>query len=375
MTLRVLSAEPDGTGKPIDPQALEAAIRSGWVWIDMEAEDATELEIVAGLLGLDSMAISDAIEDEDHAKLDDFGDHLLLILHGLAEADDGDISTYELDCFLTETALVTVRSGPSRSVERLWAELQSSRELAHGGADQLLARLAAVLLRRWIAVVDTVEVALDELTERALEADQNVLREVTLLRGELGSIRRMARPQLQALGEVSRTQSSLVSEGGRRRFADARDAAVRVDQTLDSTRASLKDALDAYYGAQAQRATEVSRVLTIYAAILLPLSLVVGYYGMNTPALPGASDEKGWQWITALLVAIAVISLGVFVAVGWIRLPARRRTSGVSQAIRAALRAPAHVGGALYKAAAPTALRKVPSGRWASGYRKPKPNP
>ena len=81
---------------------------SGWRWIDIEA-GAGDVEELVGFvedLGLDTLAVRDAIEDLDLPKADDFGSSMLVILHALG---DERVETYEIDCFLTARHLVTIR--------------------------------------------------------------------------------------------------------------------------------------------------------------------------------------------------------------------------------------------------------------------------
>ena len=95
------------------------------------------------------------------------------------------------------------------------------------------------------------------------------------------------------------------------------DVAVRGAQELDAARSALAEALDAYRGAEARDATNVTKVLTVYAAVMFPLSLVAGFYGMNFANLPGLNDDRGWVIITAVMLLIAVASLAAFIALGW----------------------------------------------------------
>jgi Mg2+ and Co2+ transporter CorA len=77
-------------------------------------------------------------------------------------------------------------------------------------------------------------------------------------------------------------------------------------------------------------------VLTIYAAIMLPRSLIAGFSGMNFVDLPGSDSSWGWSMATGIMGLIAVILLGVFVATGWIRRPSGlrgRSNSGVGLAL------------------------------------------
>ena len=108
--------------------------------------------------------------------------------------------------------------------------------------------------------------------------------------------------------------------------------------------------VDAYRGAEAREATDVTKVLTIYAAIMLPLSLIAGFFGMNFANLPGVGSENGWIVVSAVMAVIAVVSLGIFVSLGWMRRPSGRRAGAVlGRGLVEAARAPAQIVGAAYE--------------------------
>ena len=88
--------------------------------------------------------------------------------------------------------------------------------------------------------------------------------------------------------------------------------------------------------------------VTVEAAIMLPLSLVAGFFGMNFEELPGTGNGDGWIWVTAFMAVITVGSLVVFVAAGWIRPPAGRAGRRVGRGLIDAAKKPATLAGALF---------------------------
>lgn len=348
MHLRVLRFQPDkpvvDVALPFDPQTQD-----GWVWIDIEAgaADVDELTELVDGLGLDPLAVRDAVEDLDLPKVDDFGTTMLVVLHALGEHR---IETYELDCFLTEHSLITIRGLHSPSVDALWDGVQQRPELATGGPDEVLARLADVVTRRLLSVIDVFDSRAEELIELALRADPRFLGEITAVRKDLAKLRRAMHPQREALDDLRRSASPLLTEGGRRRFSDVFDAASRASHGADGARAALSETLEAYRGAEAKQATEVTKVLTVYAAIMLPLSLVAGVFGMNFTNLPLINREAGWMIVAGVMAAIAFVSLGVFVSLGWTKRPSGRAAGALlGQGLAEAARAPAQLVGAVFE--------------------------
>lgn len=348
METRILRSAGHGMVSVL-PEVPGDEIDRGWVWIDTTVEpgDTSELDEVAGLLQLDALAVRDAVGDLDLAKVDDFGHHLLIVLHGLR---DDRVETYELDCFLTSSHLVTVHTERSPAVDAFWEQVQTNEYLAALSVDELVGCLADMLTRRLMTVAEAFDRRIDELTDAALEADPYFLGEMTTVRVDLAEVRQVIQPQREALDVLRRSTSPLLSEAGRRRFSDVFDVAMRAAYELDAARSALADTLDAYRGAEAREATNVTKVLTVYAAIMFPLTLLAGFFGMNFGNLPGLQTEWGWVIVTVAMLVIALVSVGVFVALGWIRRPSGRKAGAtLGYGLIEAAKAPAHVGGAIYE--------------------------
>lgn len=348
MKSRILRCTGDG-GVLIAPESSIGETTDRWVWIDVTAgpDDLGALAELTAAFEFDNLSMRDVLEDVDLSKVDDFGHHLLVILHGL-RADR--VETYEVDCFMTDRHLVTVHQEPSASLDTLWDRILENTELARGGVDHLLARVADVLTRRLLSVVDAFDDAADALIYKALEADSDLLTDLMAVRADLAEIRSVVHPQRETLDQLRQSSSPLISETGRRRFSDAFDVAARAYQELEVARSSLAEILGAYRGAEAQKATDVSMVLTVYAAIMLPLSLIAGFFGMNFVNIPGFHSDWGWVVIAVIMLIIALVSLGIFVAAGWIRRPSGRRAGRVlGRGLIEAARAPAQIVGAAYE--------------------------
>ncbi len=345
---KTLLANGNGGAQPCSEPPAEIP-PGGWAWIDVFAteDDTRELLQFTHQFHLDQIAVRDAIDDIDLPKIDDFGHHLLIVLHGLR----GDkVATYEIDCFLTKQHLITVRNVESPALEALWAQAQRRPEIARVGVDELAALLADMLTRRLLSVLDAFDERVEGLIQKALQADGALLEDLTAVRTDLAAVRRVVHPQREALDLLRHSNSDLIGDAGRRRFSDVFDVASRTAQGLDEARSALAETLDAYRGAEARQATEVTKVLTVYAAIMLPLSLVAGIFGMNFVNLPLLDSRWGWVVVSAVMAVIAFVSLGVFISLGWIRRPSGRRTGQtLGRGLLEATRAPAHIVGAMFE--------------------------
>ncbi len=326
MTIRVLG-QVDAGHVPVDlgPVAVDDLPQLcgeyRWLWIDTESPDRETLDVIAQHFGIDDLAVEDVFDMELLPKLDDYGDHLYVVLHTLIPLNHR-IDTSEIDIVVTPQVLITAHDGALVGVEDLWHSVQRSRD-PEGELDpsHLLGHLAEVVGRRFLEVIVELDRRLEELADRALVADAGVLAEVQILRREASTIRTMVQPQRQVLRSLVTINSSLVSRAGRGRLRDAAEVHDQLVEGVETARGLLSDVLDTYRGAAGEKLAEITTVLTVYAAILLPLSLITGWFGMNHFDLPLIGQRYGWLVVTAGMVAFATAQWLYFVRRGFVRKP------------------------------------------------------
>ncbi len=309
------------------------------LWLDVDGRNPAAMDALGARFGFDPAAIEDVIDVEQLPKYDSYDDHLFVVLHALV-SDDDRIDTHEVDCFVSADLLVTVRSRQLVGLDWLWEAAQSYPHLAEHGADELFAQLAEVVGRRYLEVIDEFERRIDALSDRALDADQRVLREIQLLRREEGTIRKVLGPQRAVIAALRASPPPSLRSGSVAILTDAYDVHNLVVESLSSARSLLTDTLDTYRGASAERQAAAATVLTVYAAIVLPLSLITSWYGMNMTNLPAADRSWGWPAVTGFMGLVSLVSWLVFVRVGIVRLPRLDRSPGLMTGLTAAARAP-----------------------------------
>jgi len=242
--------------------------------------------------------------------------------------EDDHLDTIEIDAFLTETTLVTFHRGDVPGLEWLVSEASAVPRLAEGGPDRMLARLNEVVARRYLPLTEDLERRLEELEDLAIGGHPEVPAAVQVLRRETLALRRILGPQRDVVLSLGRDELPLVSTRAGRRFADAHDLLFRIVETLDGDRSHLAAILETSRSTAAEQMNEVMKVLTVFSAILLPLSLLAGISGMDFAHMP----ELAWRWgYFALLGIMATTAAGLwiyFVRRGFIGGPRLGRLPG-----------------------------------------------
>lgn len=305
-------------------------------WIDHVVTPEGMVELAAEH-GLADSAVEDVMDVEQLPKFEDTGDHLFVVLHGLS-LDGERLDTIEVDCFVSADVLLTVHHEPVPGVDWLWSKVAKNAHLADGGPSEVFGHLCEAVGRRYLSIADELERQVDALSDDALAAAPHMLAEVQLLRREEATVRKILTPQLRMLGQLSRLVNDQLNDRARRQLVDAYDVHNQVLASLATSRQLLSDMLDTYRGAVAERQGRAANLLTVYAAIVLPMTLIAGWYGMNTENLPAAGRDWGWMVVTAVMALVGIISWLWFAKLGIAGQP--RVVKPIGKGLAAAARAP-----------------------------------
>lgn len=312
---------PNEVMRPADPDDCEALIAAGATcWLNLVTDESDDLDRLGERFNFDPAAIEDILDIEQLPKYDNYDDHLFVILHALTSEGDR-VDTIEVDCFVASTLLVTVSAKPVTGIKWLWRAVQAHAHIVEEGADDLFAQLAEVIGRRYLEVIAEFEARIDDIADDALDADPDVLGDIQVLRREETTVRKVLRPQRLLLANLRRGAVPVLRPAALTVLGDAYDVHNQVVESLASARALLSDALDTYRGAAADRQATATIILAVYSAILLPLTLITGWYGMNLAQLPGADRTWSWEFVLAVMAVLALLSFAAFVKAGFIRPP------------------------------------------------------
>lgn len=305
-------------------------------WID-HAVTAEGLAALAVEHGLAPAAVEDVMDVEQLPKFEQTDDHLFVILHGLS-LDGERLDTVEIDCFVSEDVLLTLHRDPVPGIDWLWQKVGKNPHLTRGGPSEVFGHLCEAVGRRFLSIADELERQVDGLGDDALAAAPHFLAEVQLLRREEATIRKMLTPQVRMLNQLSRLTTDQLNERARRQLVDAYDVHSQVLASLATSRQLLSDMLDTYRGAVAERQGRAANLLTVYAAIVLPMTLIAGWYGMNTANLPAADRQWGWIVVTVVMLLVGAASWLWFAKLGIAGQP--RLMKPIGKGLAAAARAP-----------------------------------
>jgi magnesium transporter len=314
LTVYVSNGRETRRADEVEPQWLLP--KSGYyVWVDLQSPTEEEARILAEPFGFHELAIEDALKEIQTPKIESYGDHLYLILHGIDfEAARHTFATHEVDIFLGEQFLVTVHDDFSRSVARLLEVCPRNDFVLAEGPAALLHRIVDSMVDNYRPEVEKLETRLDEIEDHIFnQPTPGDVRQILGLKRDVASLRRVVTPQRDVVGRLARREFPQISEALSYRFRDVYDHLVRLADEATLYHDRITSLLDAHLSFTSNRLNQVMKTLTIISTIFLPLTVLTGMFGMNVPlpVLPGGEAAQFW-WILGIMAAISGLMLWAF---------------------------------------------------------------
>ncbi|UOY92458.1 magnesium/cobalt transporter CorA [Ectobacillus sp. JY-23] len=256
------------------------------LWIDLYDIKADELYLIAKTFGFHPLAIEDCLHDSPRAKVDDYDAYKFFVFHALRynEESDNEITTLELNVFLGSNYVVTIHKKKQRWLGQMDAICSVSPKYMNRGADFLLYTLIDGITDEYFPILDRIGVRIDELEDEMYdEGVKEVTEEFLALKRTIILIRRVILPQKRIFLTMNGRWKFAIQEHNIPFYVDLMDHMERIVDSTETYRDLVNSALDTYYSIISAKANEKINVLTMISTIMLPLTFVTGFFGMNVP--------------------------------------------------------------------------------------------
>ena len=306
----------------LDPVRELPAVPESLLWIDAEAPDADLLQQAGSLFNVAPEALEDCLQGEQRPRIDEYDDHVFLMVYGFpAGVPTGSFEPGKLAVFCGSRFLLTVHRDCLQTIEDVRTRCRRHPQQWLGrGVDFLLYALVDGMADRYASFVEELETRLDQLEDRsfASDFDDDFLTQLSQLRRELLEVRHIAASQRELVVPLAKGECDYVNAELEPRFSHVRDHLTQVVEHIERLRELLNGARDNYHALITDRMADTVKTLTVFASVILPVSLVAGIYGMNLPVWPPSGEAWSFWVVLGGMGAIAVALLAYFRTRRWI---------------------------------------------------------
>jgi magnesium transporter len=291
-------------------------------WVDIEAPTELDDRVLLDVFRFHPLTVEDCRLNRHHPKVEEFPDYIYFIVHAVKAVETTDrFETVELDGYLGKNYVVSYHHDQFASINRVKQSVRSSPVACQRGSAFMLHTIIDQIVDDYLPVMDYFDERINALEENifALRRPNNeILEEILDLKRSLLRVKRITSKQLEILYRMSHGQFALISGSALPFFRDIHDHLVRVADLAESYRDLISGSLEAYLSVVSNRLNEIMKVLTIFSAIMLPLTFIAGVYGMNFDNMPELRKPYGYFAVLAVMLAVAILMLYFFWRRGWI---------------------------------------------------------
>jgi zinc transporter len=308
-----------GAADPVDSQEINQWSNDGpTLWLHLDVNDDASRSWLRDKSGLEPVIIDVLLADETRPRSIATDHGLLVVLRGVNTnpgADPEDMVSIRV--WIEQNRIISTRRRQLLSISDIAEMLQQG--IGPKSPGNFLSCLVAKLADRVGNFIDDIEERVGEAETVMATQDQTQFRQlVTMLRQQIASVRRFLAPQRDALDRLYRQPGNWLLEADVVDLRDEADRITRYLEDLDLARERTMVLREEFLGQLAQEQNSRMYVLSVVAAVFLPLTFVTGLLGMNVGGLPGLDSPRGFAGSLVLMVLAAIGLVAFFRAKKWL---------------------------------------------------------
>ncbi len=288
-------------------------------WINLDG--LTNQDIIEKLQNhfqLHYLLIEDVLGDQ-RPKAEEYDDYFFFTLKMLYRIDDSGIEYEQISFVLGRNYLISFQEKEGDFFDGFRDRIKNDLgKVRKKQADYLLYRLIDIIIENYYSVLDKIGDSVEEIEENVYENPTNdTFNRIQKLKKDLIYLRKAVYPLRDALSKVIKGESEFIEEENLRYYSDVYDHVIHLIDSLDTYKDLTSSLLDIHINAMNTRMNEVMKVLTVFSTIFMPLTFIVGIYGMNFDYMPELRWHYGYFGILGVMALVVIGMLYYFKKKKW----------------------------------------------------------
>ena len=308
-----------GGGKSVSDKAIARELKNeklAWVHLDLSHPD-TKPWLHKKISYLDPFVVDALVAEETRPRVAEIGDGALIILRGVnlnENADPEDMVSIRL--WIDAERIISVQRRQLKAVLEIEERILAGRGPKNSG--DFINMLVARLSEKMALVLTELDDATDDVEEKILENPDTAFREKIIdIRKEAIVLRRYMAPQKDAIAQLRLCEFLWLDAGHKRHLVENYDHLMRYVEDLDAIRERAQIVKDELANIIADRLNKNLYVLSVIAAVFLPLGFLTGLLGINVGGIPGVDNPYAFFIFSGILILLVIIQILLFKKLKW----------------------------------------------------------
>jgi len=317
--IHACSIKGDGSGDHLGGAQISEMIKSdklAWVHLDANAP-STRVWLENELSYLDDIIIDALLADETRPRILEFDAGALLILRGVnlnEQAQPEDMISIRV--WVDANRIITIQRRNLKATKDIYDRLIAGKGPANSG--DFIAQLVGRLMERMEPVFLELDQALDDIEEQVIDdPDVKERQPVISIRKQAITFRRYIVPQRDVIAFLRTSEQPWLEQGHKRKLQESLDRVLRYIEDLDAIRERAQIVKDELANALADRLNKNMYVLSVIAAVFLPLGFLTGLLGINVGGIPGAENDDAFYIFIGCMIVLVCLQVLIFKKLKW----------------------------------------------------------
>jgi len=294
----------------VDPEQVMTFLKEGYVnWVHIRGlGNAEALNKLGSSFGLHALVMEDILNTDHLPKVEELDQYLFLTVKVLKPVHAFDFRTEQVSFVLGRDLLLTFQENSGETFEQTRERLRAGKGKARSKRpDYLFYLFLDEIVDNYFLVLDNIGEAIEKLEDLVMSQPPEVMgRMIIDRRRELGMLRRTLEPMADEIRKIMPDENRLIEEGTQRYLRNVHDHLLHIRQSLEMYHEMMTGIWELNMSNNANRLNNVMRSLTVIATIFIPLTFVVGIYGMNFKYMPELEWKWGYPFIMAIMLALGI---------------------------------------------------------------------
>jgi magnesium transporter len=281
-------------------------------WVNIIGIHDTDLiEEIGRRFSVHHLLLEDVVNTNHRPKQEEYENYLYIVLKSF-DQDPTTLDTEQISIIVGDNLVISFQEKASDLFALIISRIVEGKgRLRRAGADYLAYGLIDLIVDNYFVVLEAIGEKIEDLEERLIyQPGPDALTEIHKLKRQMLYLRKALWPLREIIGTLSRGESPRIKDTTYIYLRDVYDHTIQIIDTLETYRDIVSGMLDIYLSSISNRMNQIMKVLTIISTVFIPLTFIVGLYGMNFKYMP----ELEWEWgYPAVLVVMILISIAMTV--------------------------------------------------------------
>lgn len=286
-----------------------------WYWVDIENPSEDEEKILIDIFGFHKLTIEDALQIHHRPKLDHYDGYDFFILNAL---NDETLLSETVGIFISERFIVSVHRENCNEIDEAMDKFMCNESKWNKGPVYVKYLILDKIVDELFPAIQQIEDKLNSINNNEdKKSVHQIIDQIFSIRNDLLKLRRLVTSMRDLLYRMLNSERLSWIREQKIYFGDIYDHLLKLSDMIEESREITADIRDNYISTNSNKMNINMMVLTVISTIFIPLTFIVGVYGMNFENMPELKWEYGYFIVWGIMILIGVFMFIWFKRKGW----------------------------------------------------------